>query len=254
MIDKNNKQKKVTSSDPSLLIESDLNYIKEFNKQYEIFCESLDEERIEAGLKSAIIIANDFDFNNELIKPRKSDYINFARDILYEASSKPNFNPDAMIYLIRALYGQTNIAYNHNDEYKKNNIEDGNEWVDFLEKNTNNRTLKAYGLTLRVYQYIVNRDIFDYSTSEILNKAEKDLIYATKWDKESYLAFFALGLLYLDSENSKYDIEKSIENFTKVLELKDKTTFLDNYLSKNEKKHFMDNAKKQIEILKSKIE
>jgi hypothetical protein len=253
MIDKNNKQNKRAVADLNLLIDSEIDYVKEFNKEYESFCNSNDEERINFGVKAAFIIVDKFDFNEEVIKNKKGELITFARDILYEASSKPHFNPEAMMYLIRALYGQTNIAYSHEGEHKKVNIEDGNEWVQFLERNTNNRTLKAYALTLRVYQFIVNNDIFEMEIADILKKAERDLIYATKWDEENYLAFFALGLLYLDPENSKYDLEKSIENFEKCLEFENNTTFLDKYLSQTEKIHFMTNAKKQIEILKSKI-
>ena len=251
MMDKKNKEKKVTPVNENLIIDDSSRYVKNFNKEYEIFANSSDSKRLEAGIKAAIVVATEFDFTNENIKDKKSEYIDFAREMLYEASSKPHFNADAMIFLIRALYGQTNLAYSHQGEHKKNNIEDGNEWVDYLERNTKNRTLKAYALTLRGYQYIVNGDILDMTVKQRLNKTEKDLIYATKWDEENYLAFFALGLLYTDKENTKYSIEKAISNFNKVLELEYEDTFLDNYLSQEEKEHFMSNARKKVDSLKA---
>ena len=244
--------------DMSLLGKKHPAYFKDFNYYYETFCDLNDrndlsgdekEKRLECGVEAAIIIADSFDLNHELIKIRKSEYIDFARDVLYEAGGKPNNDARAMIYLIKAFYGHTNIAYSHTNEHKQINIENGNEWVEYLEKNTKNGVLKAYGLTLRAFQYIVNGELLKMSVKDRLNKSEKDLIYATKWDEDNYYAYYALGLIYLDSGNSKYNKDKAIENFKKVLSYEGEFAQLDRYLTDEEKTRAMNNAKNKISLL-----
>lgn len=234
-------------------------YYNEFNKAYVEFCDLnekfdlSDEEiisKIEAGKKVASSITLDFDFSKEEIKSKSNEYVKLARDILYVAGSKPFNDSEALILLVRALYGQTNIAYSQEGEHKIINIEDGNEWVDHLERDTKDHTLKSYALTLRVFQYMVNGSELGMSVEQRLKKSETDLIYASKWDEENYLAFYALGLLYSDNGNSKYNVEKSINNFTKVLEFKDKETKLDEYLMNGEKERAMENANRKIAQLK----
>jgi len=248
-----------------LLIEKSLikhgapEYLKEFNESYKMFCDlseqaNLTEDELQIqvakGAEAAIIVASKFDFTREEIHNKKQEYVKFARDMLYMAGGHPNNNADAMIYLIKALYGQTYIAYNHTTDHKVKNIEDGNEWVDYLEKNTNNRVLKAYALTLRAYQYIVNGEEIGMSVKDRLNKSEKDLIYATKWDVDNYFAFFALGLIYIDNGNSKYNVDKAISNFKKVLEYEDTFATLDKYVTREEKERAMTLARRKIEYLK----
>ncbi len=260
MIDTKNKLKKVTKINDDLFIEKNLlkkapEYLKQFNENYELLSTAEKEQdslaREKYGEKVATLIAKNFDFDNEIIKDKKRDYIEFAREILYELSSRPYNNPETMIILIQALYGQTNIAYSHTGSHKSVNIEDGNDWVDYLEKQTKNRTLKAYALALRSYQYIVNGEIIGMSVKDRISKSEKDLIYATKWDEENYLAYICLGLIYMDKESSKYDLKKSIRNFNIALEFKNKDVYLDNYLTKEEKMRFMENAKNKVEYLES---
>ena len=236
-------------------------YYSEFNKVYEEFCSLNEKEdltseevtlKIEAGKKVASIITLDFDFNKEEVKSKSTEYIKLARDILYVAGSKPFNDSEALILLVRALYGQTNIAYSQTGEHKIVNIEDGNEWVDHLERDTKDHTLKSYALTLRVFQYMVNGEALGLSVEQRLKKSETDLIYASKWDEENYLAFYALGLLYSDNGNSKYNVEKATTNFKKVLEFKDKETKLDEYLMNGEKERAMENASKKIDSLSQK--
>ena len=148
MIDTKNKLKKVTKINDDLFIEKNLlkkapEYLKQFNENYELLSTAEKEQdslaREKYGEKVATLIAKNFDFDNEIIKDKKRDYIEFAREILYELSSRPYNNPETMIILIQALYGQTNIAYSHTGSHKSVNIEDGNDWVDYLEKQTKNR-------------------------------------------------------------------------------------------------------------------
>ena len=233
-------------------------YFKDFNKYYEAFCDLNDSDdlsqedakkRLNYGVEAAIIIANTFDFNEIILRSKKGDYVNFARNILYEASGDPNNDAEAMIYLIKAFYGHTNIAYSHTNEHKLVNITDGNDWVEYLEKNSKNRVLKAYSLTLRAFQYIVNGELLGMSVKDRLNKSEKDLIYATKWDEDNYYAYYALGLIYFDSGNSKYDKNKASDNFKKVLSYEHDYVELDKYLTNTEKQRAMDNARRKLEVL-----
>ena len=257
-VKKNSKDVEVKTNRSLIIEKGKEKYIKEFNNYYETFCELNDseelsdeekEKRLSCGVNAAIVIANSFDFNNEEIKEKKKEYVEFARDILYEAGGKPNNDAVAMMYLIKALYGHTNIAYSHVNEHKLVNIEDGNEWVDYLEKNTKNRVLKAYALTLRAFQYMVNGELLSMSTKERIVKSEKDLIYATKWDIDNYYAYYALGLIYIDEGTSKYNKEKALDNFKKVVEYEDKSATLDMYLTDIEKQRAITNAKKKIQLL-----
>lgn len=251
------KEIKKTEAKQELLIDKSFikknSYLDKFNKYYKLFCDLSEngdeEERLDAGKQAGKIIAYDFEFDNEAIKEKKKEYIKFARDILYEAGNKPNNDSEALIYLIRAFYGQTSIAYSHVGEHKANNIKSGNEWVNYIERNTKDRTLKSYALTLRCYEYIVNGEELGMSVKERLNKTEKDLLYASKWDEDNYLAYFALGLLYSDNANSKYNVEKAIDNFTKVTLYKDKIAPLDKYLDDGEKEKAINSAKRKIDSL-----
>ena len=251
------KEVKKTEANRELLIDESLakkhKYLKEFNSHYELFCEASEygdeTKRLNEGKLAARVIAYDFDFSNEIISEKEKDYVKFARDMLYEAGDKPNNDPEALIYLIRAFYGNTSIAYSHFGEHKINNIKSGNEWVDYIEKNTKDRTLKSYALTLRCYEYIVYGEELGMTVKDRLNKTEKDLLYATKWDEDNYLAYYCLGLIYSDNGNSKYNIEKAIENFTKVTAYKGKTVELDKYLDDGEKEKAIRNATKKIESL-----
>ena len=71
-------------------------------------------------------LVNSFNFEESVLKSKKSDYVNFARNILYEAGGHPNNDGEAMIHLIKAFYGHTKIAYSHTNEHKLVNIENGN--------------------------------------------------------------------------------------------------------------------------------
>lgn len=235
------------------LLNKDRPQYQKFNDLYNEFCELFsnqeqEQKRIEIAIEIALVIANEFDFNE--LNENKNEYIALARDILYIASSKPINDSRTLLCLIKALYGQTNIAYNQTGEHKKVNFEDGNEWVDYLEKNTDDRTIKSYALTLRAFQYIVYGASLELSVDDRLKKAEKDLLYASKWDEENYLAFYSLGLLYSDNGNSKYNIDKAKENFNKSLSFKTVKVNLDQYLSEREKDKVMNNANKKIKELK----
>lgn len=233
-------------------IKKDTPHYKEFNELYKEFLNynGQDEnERIKLGISIATLIADKFDFDKDELKENKNEYITLARDILYITSSKPVNDPISLIYLIKALYGQTNIAYNQMGEHKKVNLEDGNEWVDYLERNTDDRTLKSYALTLRSFQYIVYGESLEISVKDRLKQAEKDLLYASKWDEENYLAYYCLGLLYSDNGNFKYDPDKSLSNFQKAREFEDKLVNIDLYISEIEKEKIMTNAIQKIKTL-----
>lgn len=237
--------------DEEVINNSELKCYKEFNLSYGIFCDVSNDEatRVSNGQRAAIIVANDFDFTRDEIKGKKNEYVNFSRDMLYEAAIKPYNNPIAMMYLIKALYGQTNIAYSQTLEHQGINLNRGNEWVDHLERTTDNKPLKAYALTLRSYEYIINGVHIGMSIEDRIHKAEKDLIYATKWDPQNYFAYFALGLLYMDTYNSKYNVEKALENFEKVVSFENSKAAIDDYLDISEKRRFMSAAYKKISEL-----
>lgn len=255
---KSKKQKSIKDImiDEKLMIGKDFitketQHYKEFNEISRKFIECLDEdEKISLGISLAILIADKFDFNKDELKVNKNEYITLARDILYVTSSNPINDQSSLIHLIKALYGQTSIAYNQKGEHKKINLEDGNEWVDYLEKNVDDRTIKSYALTLRAFQYIVYGESLEISVNDRLKRAEKDLLYASKWDEENYLAFYCLGLLYNDDANSKYDVDKALKNFMKAKEFLDKEVKLDVYVTGNEKEKIMINADKKINLLK----
>ena len=257
---KNDKQEKIVSQRDLLidetLIDKSRVYYKEFNEFYSKFCDLNDmgiltSDWAENGKEAAIIVAKDFDFSDLFIDSKKNDYIKVARDILYAVSSKPHNDSEALIYVIRALYGQTNIGYNLEGENKGIHIDGGNEWVTYLERNTNDRTLKSYALTLRAFQYIVNGDILNMTVKERIKKVETELLYAIKWQDDNYLAYFALGLLYCDDGHSKYNPQKALENFNKVLTFKKIDVKLDKYLLFNEKEKAMANAQRKIDELSS---
>lgn len=240
------------------LINKDTLYYKEFNELYneclrinknETLTKEEELDLVNKAKQAAKIIAIDFDFEKEELKSLKKNYVKFARDVLYIAGSKPVNDPEAVIYLIRALYGQTNIAYNMSGEHKIVNIEDGNEWVDYIERHTDDRILKAYALTLRAFQYIVNAKELAMAMPSLLKKVESDLLYATKWDEENFLSYLSLGLLYSDTGHSKYDVEKAKDNFNKVLDFKDKETKLEKYLMDDEKNRAMNIAKRKLDSL-----
>lgn len=255
---KDDKQEKIVSHRELLIdidsLSSKNKHYEDFNEYYSEFCDLNDKENMgklwmETGKKAAIIVARYFDFNDSAISSKKNDYIKVARDILYAASSKPHNDSEALIYIIRALYGQTNLAYNLEGENKGIHIDGGNEWVTYLERHTDDRTLKSYALTLRAFQYIVNGDVLNMTVSQRIKKVETELLYAIKWQDDNYLAYFALGLLYSDDGNSKYNISKALENFNKVLTFKKISVKLDEYLLFDEKERAMANAKRKIDSL-----
>ena len=252
---KDDKQQKIVSQRDLLIDEVDKSqHYKDFNKYYAQFCDlndigDLSVNWAEAGKNAAIIIARYFDFNDTVISSKKSDYIKAAREILYAVGSKPHNDSEALIYIIRALYGQTNIGYNLEGENKGLHIDAGNEWVTYLERHTDDRALKSYALTLRAFQYIVNGDILNMSVKERVKKVETELLYAVKWQDDNYLAYFSLGLLYSDEGHSKYSLTKAIENFNKVLDFKDVDVTLDQYLLFDEKARAMANAKRKVDAL-----
>ena len=229
-------------------------YIKRFNSDYQEFYElsngKLDKDkearRIALVNNLAKMIVEKFDFGNPLLKNKKDNYVSFARNALYECASKPYFDDDAMIIIIRALYGQTILAY----PMKAEHLIDGNEWVTFLERNSDNHTLKAYALALRAYIYIVHGDLFDLGLKKRIDIAQTDLIYASKWDEDNYLAYFCLGLIFSDGDGYKDDHARALENFTKAYSYHDKKVSLDTYLTKEDKERIMNNANNKIKILK----
>ena len=254
---KGDKQEKIISNRDLIIDESlvsSKSYYKDFNKCYSVFCNLNDEEDLnetwaENGKEAAIIVARHFDFSDSVVSSKKNEYIKMAREILYAVGSKPHFDSEALIYIIRALYGQTNIGYNLDGENKGIHIDAGNEWVSFLERNTSNRTLKSYAVTLKAFQYIVNGDVLNMTVAQRVKKAETELLYAVKWQEDNYLAYFALGLLYSDDGHSKYNASKALENFERVLEYKNVPVKLDDYLLFGEKNKAMENAKKKINSL-----
>lgn len=260
MLNKKNDIHEKIISNRDLLIDDNLleeygECYKDFNEYYSTFCDLNDKEDTgdnwaENGKEAAIIIARYFDFTKEALKEKKNDYIKMARDILYAVGSKPHNDSKAIIYIVRALYGQTNIAYNLDGESKGIHIDSGNEWVTHLERNTKDRTLKSYALTLRAFQYIVNGDILNMTVKERVKKVETELLYATKWQEDNYLAYYALGLLYSDPGHSKYNLDKAYDNFVKVYSFKDSKVELDDYLLYGEKEKAMTNAKKKADTLR----
>ena len=211
------------------------------------------EQKYRDGLSikgAPIKLSKDFDFADEGISSVKKEYVEFARERLLAGTRKPYFRVMSMLYYIKALYGQTNIAFNLEGNNRKTNILLGNDYVTRLERYTDVRALKAYVLSLRAYRFIIDGDVLDMSQEERLKTIEKDLIYATKWDEENYLALYALGLVYLNKSYEKYDIIKSVEIFNQVTKLKNKTVGLDKYLSDEEKERIISLAEKKINTLK----
>lgn len=227
------------------------NLYREFNEAFNEFCDLNDrgtldkvetKRKVEVLKKAAFSIVFDFDFQKEAIKDKTAEYIFFARDAIYWLAHKPTCDAESTMLLVRILYGQTNVGYIHNDENKAKMISDGNEWVEYLEKHTDNKTLKSYAATLRAFQYLANGELLEMSIEERLTKTERELKYAICWDTSNYLAYYALGLLYSDDANDKYNKDLAIENFNKVLEYQDRDTELDKYLIHGEKEKAIDKS------------
>ena len=209
------------------------------------------DNMIDLSMVASIIIASRFDFEDSSISQNKEKYIEYAREKLYRAADAPYKRVEAMIYLIRALYGQTSIAYKtDNFINQQQHIFNGDKWVNIVEKSTKNNVAKGYALTQRAYSYIVFAKYFDMEDEERLKKINKELRYAVVWDKENYLGHYAFGLFYSDKNTSYYDKQKAIDSFNKVLEFKDKYVYADEFMNEGEKNKIMNLAKNKIELLK----
>ena len=208
------------------------------------------ERMVVLGEEMAISIAIEFNFEDHELSGMKQEYIEFARERLVDGTRKPYFRAMSMLYYIRALYGQTNIAFNLEGDNRKTNILLGNDYVTRLERYTDIRALKAYVLALRAYRFIVDGDVIDMSQEARLKTVEKDLVYATKWDIDNYLAQYALALVYLNKNYENYNVDKAIGLFTEVLDTKDRKVPLDEYMSEEEKNRIISLAEKKLELLK----
>lgn len=237
--------------------DDDLVY-KDFNNVYKQFCDLNEKEdlskeelnlKIELLKKVVYLVAFDFDLEKEIIKDKANEYVFFTRDALYWLANKPYHDAESIMILIKSLYGQTNVGYAHTDETKESLIKDGNAWVEYLERNTKDKVLKSYAATLRAFQYIVNGELLELTIPERLHKTERELKYAICWNQDNYLAYYAMGLLYSDSANDKYNKDLAIENFKKVGEYDNKENDLDKYLVHGEKQKAMDNASKKVILL-----
>ena len=226
-------------------------YIK-YKKLTEILTPSKEdrEKMVILGEEMAIIIAEDFNFDDHELNGKKKEYVEFARERLVAGTRKPYFRVMSMLYYIKALYGQTTIAFSLEGHNRKTNILLGNDYVTRLERYTDVRALKAYVLSLRAYRFIIDGDILDMSPETRLKTIEKDLIYATKWDDQNYLALYALGLVYLNKSYEKYDVNKALDLFKQVKALKGKTVGLDKYIEDAEKDRIIGLAEKKIDTLK----
>lgn len=238
--------------------EEDLKEVKEVKKayvDYEDFFSKYDryqmiindgEEDLELGLEIVRYIAKEIDLNDERIKDNANNYIEFARDLLYKFSEKPYNDSRAMLYLAMALCMQTNLAYKASSLSLAKNVECACNWIDKIERKTDNRTIKAYALSLKAYAYMVFGDCFDLTVNERNKRAQKDLIYATKWDEDNYFAYYALALIYLDNKSQFYDLDMYKKYMNKVLEYENKTVKMDDYYKKEDKKRLMEKAKSRI--------
>lgn len=225
---------------------------EKYKKLEEVLSPSKDEREamVILGEEMGILIANEFDFEDEQIKGYKKEYIEFAREKLLAGTRKPYYRPMSMVYYIKALYGQTNIAFSLTGNNRKTNILLGNDYVTRLERYTDIRHLKAYVISLRAYRYIIDGDLFEMSAEERFAFVERDLIYATKWDEQNYLALYALALTYLNKSFKKYDVDKAMELFNRVKALENVPVGLDEYLSKEDKAKIMSLADNKIKSLK----
>lgn len=224
---------------------------KEYKELSEVLIPSKEqkERMVVLGEEMAMIVAVDFNFDDEEVKGKKKEYIEFARECLVLGTKKPYFRVMSMLYYIKALYGQTNIAFSLEGNNRKTNILLGNDYVTRLERYTNERPLKAYVLALRAYRFIIDGDVLDMTPEDRLKTLEKDLVYATKWDDKNYLALYALGLVYLNKSYDKYDPSKAKGIFKLVTGLRGKEVGLDKYLSNEEKERIISLAEKKIELL-----
>lgn len=232
---------------------------KEFNNKYDQYKKLADtlfpskeekEKAVLLGEEIAILIARDFDFSDEEIAKKKKSYVEFARERLVDASKKPYYRQLAMLFYIRALYGQTNLAFSHEGENKARNIGIGNDYVTRLERYTDDRALKGYVLALRAYRLLIDWDLLDLPIEIRQKKILNELLYATKWDDHNYLAEYALGLLYLNKSWDTYDEKKAKEQFELVAKLDGVKVDLDKYIDAQEKDRIIGLAKKKLESLK----
>ena len=232
---------------------------KEFNNKYDQYKKLADtlfpskeekEKAVLLGEEIAILIARDFDFSDEEIAKKKKSYVEFARERLVDASKKPYYRQLAMLFYIRALYGQTNLAFSHEGENKARNICIGNDYVTRLERYTDDRALKGYVLALRAYRLLIDWDLLDLPIEIRQKKILNELLYATKWDDHNYLAEYALGLLYLNKSWDTYDEKKAKEQFELVAKLDGVKVDLDKYIDAQEKDRIIGLAKKKLESLK----
>jgi hypothetical protein len=232
---------------------------KTFNEKYKEYKKLQDiltptkpqrEQMVILGEEMAILVADEFDFNDSEVSGLKKEYIEFARERLVAGTRKPYFRVMSMLYYIKALYGKTNVAFNLEGTNRKVNLLLGHDYVTRLERYTNVHALKAYVLSLRAYKYISDGDVLDMSNEKRLKTIETDLIYATKWDEKNYLALYALGLVYLNTSSEKYDVNKAINLFERVTALKGKTVELDSYLEESEKTRIIALAEKKLSSLK----
>ena len=80
------------------------------------------ERIVVLGEEMAILIAIEFNFEDKELEGMKEEYVEFARERLVEGTKKPYFRHMSMLYYIRALYGQTNIAFSLEGDNRKTNI------------------------------------------------------------------------------------------------------------------------------------
>jgi hypothetical protein len=232
---------------------------KTFNDKYKKYKE-LDEialpnkeQRLDMailGEEMGILIARDFDFNDQEVANRKKEYVEFARERLVDATRKPYYRPVAMLFYIKALYGQTNIAFNLDGDNRKINIGIGNDYVTRVERYTDDRSLKAYVIALRAYRLLMDGYLLELAQEDRNKKIEKELQYAALWDENNYLAVYALGLVYLNKSWDTYSEEKAKEQFKKIVKLEKVEVGLDKYIDENEKQRIITMAKRKLSELK----
>ena len=257
--DKKDEEIIITDFTDYIVYNTSKSVYKTFNKKYEEYLSLQDkltpskEEReriVVLGEEMAILIAIEFNFEDKELEGMKEEYVEFARERLVEGTKKPYFRHMSMLYYIRALYGQTNIAFSLEGDNRKTNILLGNDYVTRLERYTDVRALKAYVLALRAYRFIIDGDIIDMELDMRLKTVEKDLVYATKWDTDNYLAQYALALVYLNKNYENYSLEKATNLFKEVLDTKGRKVPLDEYVSEEEKNRIITLAEKKLELLK----
>jgi len=249
----------ITDFEDYLISKPSKGVYKDFNKKYEqykklseILTPSKEEkqELVLLGEELAILVAKDFDFSDEEISNRKKQYVEFARERLVEASKKPYYRELAMLFYIKALYGQTNLAFSHEGTNKKKNIDLGNDYVTRLERYTDDRALKGYVLALRAYRLLIDWNLLELPIETRQKKILNELLYATKWDDHNYLAEYALGLLYLNEAWDTYDVDKAKVQFEIVSKLDGVKVPLDKYINIEEKERIIKLAQNKLKELK----